>query len=416
VIVEVLAVGTELLLGQTVNSNASEIGMRLAEAGLDHYRQVVVGDNVGRITQALHAASGRADAVIVTGGIGPTQDDLTRDAMAAAAGVEMRFDEDFAERLRAYWESRGREMPASNLRQAEYPDGAVMIRNPKGTAPGLRMRIGDAWVFALPGVPAEMLPMLERDVLPFLVAKAGGSAGVLVSRVVRTWGESESRVSEILADLYEGSVNPTVAFLASAAEIKVRLTARAASEEAADALLDPLEAEVRRRLGPRVFAVGDRAIEEIVLGLARDRGWSLATAESVTGGLVAQRLTSVPGASETFVGSIVAYATDVKRSVLGVPAGLISEHGAVSEEVAIAMAQGAAAALGADVAVATTGEAGPDPQERRVGTIVVAVTTPDGTRARTFRLPGDRERVRLYGSTAALQSLRLGLAGQWWRA
>ncbi|NIR39259.1 MAG: nicotinamide-nucleotide amidohydrolase family protein, partial [Actinobacteria bacterium] len=284
----------------------------------------------------------RADAVIVTGGIGPTQDDLTRDAMAAAAGVEMLFDEDFAERLRDFWESRGREMPASNLRQAEYPDGAVMIRNPKGTAPGLRMRIGDAWVFALPGVPAEMLPMLESDVLPFLIAEAGGSAGVLVSRVVRTWGESESRVSEILADLYEGSVNPTVAFLASAAEIKVRLTARAPSEAEADELLDPLEAEVTRRLGPRVFAVGDRVIEEIVLDLARSRGWTLATAESVTGGLVAQRITSVPGASEAFVGSVVAYATDVKRSVLDVPSDLIDAHGVVSEEVAIAMARGAA--------------------------------------------------------------------------
>jgi nicotinamide-nucleotide amidase len=416
VIVEVLAVGTELLLGQTVNSNASEIGRRLAEAGLDHYRQVVVGDNLGRITQALHAAAGRADAVIVTGGLGPTQDDLTRDAMASAAGVEMRFDADFADRLRDFWESRGREMPASNLRQAEYPDGAAMIRNPKGTAPGLRLRIGDAWVFALPGVPAEMIPMLEREVLPFLIRQAGGQAGVLVSRVVRTWGESESRVSEILADLYEASTNPTVAFLASAAEIKVRLTARAVSEEEANELLDPLEAEVRRRLGPRVFAVGDRTIEQIVLELAGDRGWSLGTAESVTGGLVAQRITGVPGASATFVGSIVAYAADVKRDVLGVPAAMIDEHGAVSEETAVAMATGAADLLGADVVVATTGEAGPDPQERRVGTIVIAVATPQDVRARTIRLPGDRERVRLYGSTAALQSLRLGLAGEWWKA
>ncbi|HSG79035.1 MAG TPA: competence/damage-inducible protein A [Acidimicrobiia bacterium] len=415
-IVEVLAVGTELLLGQHVNSNAAEIGRRLAEAGLDHYRQVVVGDNLGRITQALHAAAGRADAVIVTGGLGPTQDDLTRDAMASAAGVEMRFDAVFAERLREFWESRGREMPPSNLRQAEYPDGSVMIRNSKGTAPGLRLRIGDAWVFALPGVPAEMITMLERDVLPFLIREAGGKAGVLVSRVIRTWGESESRVSELLADLYEASTNPTVAFLASAAEIKVRLTARAPSAAEADELLDPLEDEVRRRLGSRVFAVGDRTIEQIVLDLAADRGWSLGTAESVTGGLVAQRITGVAGASATFAGSVVAYAAGVKRDVLGVPAETIEEHGAVSEETAAAMAMGAAEVLGADVVVATTGEAGPDPQERRVGTIVIAVATPEDVRARTIRLPGDRERVRLYGSTAALQSLRLGLTGEWWRA
>ena len=413
-IVEVLAVGTELLLGQIINSNASEIGRRLAEVGLDHYRQVVVGDNLGRVTQALHAASARADAVIVTGGIGPTQDDLTREAMAAAAGVEMLFDDAYAAHLREFWESRGREMPPSNLRQAEYPDGATMVANPKGTAPGLRMRIGDAWVFALPGVPGEMIPMLEREVLPFLVSEAGGKAGTLVSRVIRTFGESESKVSEILGDLYESSTNPTIAFLASAAEIKIRLTARAETAAQAAALIDPVEAEVCRRLGPRVFAIGDRTVEQIVLDLAAERGWSIGTAESVTGGLIAQRLTSVSGASKTFHGSVVAYGLDVKQSMLGVSAATLDEFGAVSEETACEMAEGAAAALGVDAVVAVTGEAGPDPQERVVGTIIVAVRTPERTLGRTFRLPGDRERVRLYGSTASLQSLRLALTGEWW--
>ena len=415
-IVEVLAVGTELLLGQIVNSNAAEIGSRLADAGLDHYRQVVVGDNHGRIVQALHAATGRADAVIVTGGIGPTQDDMTRQAMASAAGVEVRFDDDYAARLEAYWASRGREMPASNLRQAEYPDGAERIDNPKGTAPGLRMRIGDAWVFALPGVPGEMIPMLERSVLPFLVEEAGGTAGVLVSRVVRTWGESESRVAELLGDLYDSATNPTIAFLASAAEIKVRLTARARTAEEARALLRPVEEEVVDRLGPRVFAVGDRTIEQIVHELAAGAGWSIGAVESMTGGLVAQRLTSVPGASRTFVGSVVAYASGVKAGLVGVAEDIIADHGAVSEPTALEMAAGGRTVLGADVVVAVTGEAGPDPDERAIGTVVVAVATPDDARARTMRLPGDRERVRLYGSTAALHALRLGLTGEWWRS
>ncbi|MFH1329192.1 MAG: molybdopterin-binding protein, partial [Actinomycetota bacterium] len=227
--VEVVAVGTELLLGQIVNGNAAEIGRRLAEAGLDHYHQVVVGDNLGRVVAALTQAVGRSDAVIVTGGVGPTQDDLTREALCAAAGVGMAYSEEMAAHLRDLWaRRRGREMPPSNLRQAEYPQGAVFLPNARGTAPGLRLRIGGAWVFALPGVPQEMLPMLEEQVIPFLVAEAGGG-GVLVSRLIRCWGESESGIAERLDDLYEASTNPTVAFLASAGEIKVRLTARAAT-------------------------------------------------------------------------------------------------------------------------------------------------------------------------------------------
>jgi nicotinamide-nucleotide amidase len=413
VIVEVLAVGTELLLGQIVNSNGAEIGRRLADAGLDHFRQGVVGDNLARVTEAVLAAADRADAVIITGGIGPTPDDITREALCAAAGVEMRFDDDYAERLRAYWERRGRAMPVSNLRQAEYPDGAAFIVNEKGTAPGLRIRVQDAWVFALPGVPQEMLPMLDRDVIPFLLQESGSSGVALVSRVIRTWGESESRVAEVLDDLAV-STNPTVAFLASSGEIKVRLTARAAGAEEAARLLDPLEAEVRRRLGDRVFAVGADPIESIVLALAAERGWSVATAESATGGMVAARFSSVPGASAVFVGSVVAYASEVKRSVLGVPQSVLDEHGVVSEETALAMARGAAERLGADVVVAVTGSAGPEPLEAPVGTMVVAVVTPEDARARVLRMPGDRERARALTTTAALQLTRRALQGRWW--
>jgi nicotinamide-nucleotide amidase len=412
--VEVLAVGTELLLGQIVNSNAAEIGRRLAEAGLDHFHQAVVGDNRNRVAEAIRLAASRSEALIVTGGIGPTQDDITREAICDAAGVGMAFDEAYAGHLRDLWARRGREMPVSNLRQAEHPEGAVLFENPRGTAPGVRMRVGDAWVFALPGVPQEMLPMLEQHVIPFLVGEAGGDTGVVVSRVVRTWGDPESKVAEVLADLYERSANPTVAFLASSGEIKVRLTARAADEAAAAVLLAPLEAEVTARLGRRVFAVDGAPIEEIVLGMARSRGWTMATAESATGGMIAARLTSVPGASDTFVGGIVAYGTAVKAEMLGVEPGLMASEGVVSEPTAVAMAEGAAARLGADVVIAVTGSAGPEPQEQPAGTMVVAVRTPEGARARTQRMPGDRERARTLTTTAGLHLARLAISGDWW--
>lgn len=412
-IVEVLAVGTELLLGQIVNSNATRIGERLADAGLDHYQQTVVGDNTTRIVDALAAACARSDAVIITGGLGPTQDDLTREAMAQAGGVALVFDADQADRLRERWELRGRVMPESNLRQAERPAGSTLIPNRKGTAPGIRMQIGDTWVIALPGVPAEMIPMLEDDVIPFL---RGDDRSVVVSRVIRTWGESESAIGEQLSDLYDASTNPSLAFLASGGEIKVRITAKAETEKVAVDLIVPIEAEVRFRLGSLVFGADGETIEVVVLRLLEDRGWTLGTAESATGGLVAARITSVPGASRVFRGSIVAYATDLKETRLGVPSGLIETHGIVSEAVGVAMAEGARSALGVDVAVGVTGSAGPDPQEQPVGTVVVAVATPDGTNVRTLRLAGDRERVRTLATTASLHLLRRSLQDVDWGA
>ena len=416
-IVEVLAVGTELLLGQIVNTNASTLGARLAEAGLDHYNQQVTGDNIERIAAAIRLAMDRADAVIITGGIGPTQDDLTRDAICAAADVPMVFDQDYADRLRGWWERRGREMPESNLRQAEHPEGAELIINPKGTAPALKLRAGDTWIFAVPGVPAELVPLVDDHIIPFLQTEAGIEAGgVVVSRVLRTWGESESKVDELLGDLFDNSQNPTVAFLASSGEIKIRLTAKAPDHEAAGRLIAPVETEVRRRLGPRVFGADGETIERILFDALVARGWTLATAESATGGLIAARITEVPGASDVFRGSVVAYATDVKSSVLGVPAALVEEHGVVSEPVAVAMAELAAESLGADVAISVTGAAGPDPLGRDAGTMIIGVRTPDRAGARTMFMPGDRERVRTYTATAALHLTRLAISGEGWES
>jgi nicotinamide-nucleotide amidase len=410
-IVEILAIGTELLLGQVVNSNATRIGERLADAGLDHFQQVVVGDNEARIATAIAASCSRADALIITGGLGPTKDDLTREAIARAAGVELIFDPVEEERLRERWTSTGRVMPESNLQQAERPFGSELIANPKGTAPGIRLRIADTWVFALPGVPAEMIPMLENSVIPFL---RGDDDAAVVSRLLRTWGESESAIGERLGDLYDASTNPTIAFLASGGEIKIRITAKAATREEASVMIAPIEATGRERLGKRIFGVDDDTVEVVVLRMLEEREWTLGTAESATGGLIAGRITSVPGASRVFRGSVVSYATEVKESLLEVSADLVTEHGVVSEPVAIAMAEGARRRLGVDVVVAVTGSAGPDPQDRPVGTVVVSVTTPEGSQVRTLQLPGDRERVRTFASTAALQLLRMSLQGVDW--
>ncbi len=410
-IVEVIAVGTELLYGQTVNTNAAEIGVRLAEAGLEHQHSSVVGDHPGRMEDAITLAMSRAGAVIVTGGLGPTQDDITREAIAAATGRKLLYSEEYAERLRRWWESRGREMPESNLKQAEYPDGADLLINPKGTAPGLRLVHDGVLIYAAPGVPAELEDLLDRYIVPDLLERS--DSRVVLNRVLRTYGESESMLGERVADLYSDG-NPSMAFLASAAEIKIRLTAKAATRDEAEAMVAPIEAEIRQRLGKLIFGTDDETIEKILLRLAEETGWSLATAESATGGMVAARITSVPGASAFFRGSVVAYSTDVKRDVLGVPAGMIEEHGVVSVPVAIAMAEGVARVLGADVAVAVTGSAGPEPQGRPVGTMVIGVRTPEKAMARTVSLPGDRERIRTYTATGALQLARLAMTGEWW--
>ena len=415
-IVETVAVGTELLLGQIANTNAAMIGVKLADAGFDHFYQSVVGDNLERMVATINQAIERSDAVIITGGIGPTKDDITRDALARSAGVEMMFSNEYAADLRRRWEARGRTMPESNLRQAEYPEGADMLPNPKGSAPGLRLRIRATWVFAIPGVPAEMSPMVDAEIVPFLRDVSGEEQSVVVSRLVRSWGLSESRVGEMLGDLFDDGSNPTLAFLASAGEIKVRITAKAADIEAAEALIAPVAAEVRRRLGDGVFGEDDATLERVVLDSLRAKGWTLGTAESATGGMIAARLTDVPGASDVFRGSVVAYHADLKRSVLGVDGALIDSDGVVSESVARAMAIGGAEALGADVVVSVTGDAGPDPQDKPVGTMVIGVHTPEDTRVQTLVMPGDRERVRTYTSTAALNLVRLAIAGVWWES
>ena len=407
--VEILAVGTELLLGQIVNTNAAEIATRLADRGMAHHHQAVVGDNATRLEQAIRRSVERADVLIVTGGIGPTQDDITREAVAAVAGVELDFDEAYADMMRERWEALGREFPESNLRQAYRPAGAFVIHNDKGSAPGFGVNVDGCWVIALPGVPAEMLTMLDEQVMPFLQSESGDDNAVVVSRVLRSWGKSEAAVGEMFDDLFQSSSNPTVAFLASSGVIKVRLTARAPTEEEAYELIAPVEAEVRSRLDPHIFGSDDDTIERIIHTRLAEREWTIGTAESATAGIVASRLTSIPGSSATFRGSIGAYAPDLKVSILGVSQSTLDSHGIVSEQTALEMARGARRVLNVDVAVAVTGSAGPAPLETDTGTRCVAVVTPDGEMSRRFRMPGDRERVRTYTATAALHLVRMAM-------
>ncbi len=405
---EVVAVGTELLLGQVVDTNSSWIGEQLALAGIDSHFQTKVGDNRARVVSVLRLALERSDAVIVCGGLGPTHDDITRECIAEVMGVELERHDDIADRIAQMFAGRGRRMADNNLRQADVPVGATVIPQVRGTAPGLICPVGVKVVYAVPGVPHEMREMVTRAIVPDLRERSGETA-VIVSRTLRTWGDSESGLAETLAPLIErldDAGNPTLAFLASGIEgLKVRLTAKAESEAQAATLLAGEEREVRDILGALVFGTDDETMESAVLDLLRAQGRSLALAESVTGGLVAARITSVPGASDVFRGSVVSYATEVKQHVLGVPEGPV-----VTAEAAMAMAEGAARVMGADVALALTGVAGPREQDGQpVGTLFVGLCINGASEAAHLRLPGDRDQMRQFATISALNLLRLRL-------
>ncbi len=417
--VEVLAVGTELLLGQIADTNGAWLGQELAAAGVDSHFHQAVGDNHQRIVLALRTALARSDGVIVCGGLGPTQDDITREAIAEVMNVGLHRDPVVLERIAGFFASRGREMSENNARQADVPEGADVIEQTMGTAPGLICPLGQKVVYAVPGVPYEMADMFSRAILPDLVRRqrADGDVAVIRSRVLRTWGTSESALAQALqgridahqADARTASV--TLAFLASGIEgIKVRLTARAADEDAAAALLDAEEAEVRtalaRTLGDIVFGRDDETMEQVLGDTLARAGLTLGLAESLTGGLIASRLVDVPGSSAWFRGGVVSYASEVKFDVLGVPPGPV-----VTEAAARAMAEGARRITGASVGLGITGVAGPEPAEGQApGTVFVGLALPDGTTGHGLRLPGDRARVRQYSAISALDLLRRTLS------
>lgn len=418
---EVVAIGTELLLGQIVDTNSAWIGEQLALAGIDCAYQTRVGDNLERIVLAFRSALARNEAVIACGGLGPTQDDLTREAIAELTGAELVRDEAIAERIAEMFRSRGREMSPSNLRQADVPVGATPIPQRRGTAPGLVVPVGHKVLYAVPGVPHEMQEMVERAVLPDLRSRASrrGEDAIILSRVLRTWGISESGLADVVAPRFEalereraehpGDAVPTIAFLASGIEgIKVRLTAKAETAAAAEAALQAEEALERALLGEVVFGVDQETMETAVARELLRTGLDLAVAESLTGGLAAARVVAVEGASAWFRGGLVAYATDAKRSQLDLPDGVP----AVSAEAARAMAEGVRQRFEAAVGLATTGVAGPAEQDGQpVGTVFVGLAIgPAPAEAVELHLPGDRERVRQYATISAFDLLRRRLA------
>jgi len=404
---EVVAVGTELLLGQINDTNSSWIGGELAAAGLDSHFQTKVGDNLDRIVSAFRMALDRSDAVIVCGGLGPTQDDITRQAIAEVMGVELVKDEAIVDQIRAMFEKRGRTMAANNELQAFVPVGASVIENRRGTAPGLIAPVGDKVLYAVPGVPHEMKAMVEQVVIPDLQRRSGEPAAI-VSRVLRTWGEAESSLAEKVAprlEALEAAGNPTLAFLASGIEgIKIRITAKAPTRDEAIELIEAEDAELRAILGTLVFGVDEDTMERAAGYLLEERGWSLGVAESMTGGLVASRVVDVPGSSGWFRGGVVSYDSEVKYDVLGVPDGCP----VISERCAKAMAEGVAKVVGADVGLSVTGVAGPATQEDQpVGTVWFGLALPGReTEAVEVHLPGDRLQVRHFACITLMNLLR----------
>ena len=413
--VEIVAVGTELLLGQIPDTNSQWLGEHLAANGIASHFHQHVGDNHDRIVLAFRTALARSDAVIVCGGLGPTQDDITRAAIAEVMNVPLIRDEAIVEAIRKMFGSRGREMPENNLLQADVPKGASIIPQTRGTAPGLICPVGQKVVFAVPGVPYEMTDMFERAILPELLRRErlAGNESVILSRVLRTWGASESGLAEAIGDelsSLDDNSRLTIAFLASGIEgIKVRITARGDSAEHAKELIAEEEVQFRSiinaKLGEIIFGVDDETMEHAIATRLLDKGLTLGVAESVTGGLIASRLVNVIGASKWFRGGVVSYASEVKFDVLGVPVGPV-----VSPEAAEAMAIGAAKLLGSDVGLSVTGVAGPEEQDGHpAGTVFVGIAIGDNVSHVALRLPGDRPRIRAYSAISALDALRKAL-------
>ena len=406
--VEILSVGTELLLGSIVNSDAQALSRELSSLGLNVLYHSVVGDNPGRLRAAVELARGRADVIITTGGLGPTCDDLTKQTLAGCFGKKLVFHPECAQAIRDFFARMGKEMTDNNLQQAYLPEGCRVLDNAWGTAPGCAFEAGGTYVVMLPGPPSECLPMFRERALPWL---ARLSEGVIRSRTLRVFGMGESAVESLLRERMNALTNPTLAPYAKEGEVELRLTAKADSEEAAQALMAPAEAALRRRFGQLIYGVDVPSLESVCLELLKERSLTVSVAESCTGGLLAQRLTDLPGASAAFKGGVVSYWSQVKHDVLNVPNDLLFQYGAVSEPVARAMAEGVRTLTGSDLALAVTGVAGPDPDDRGnpVGLVYTALAAPDGCWTKELHLAGAgarRDRIRALAANHALDMAR----------
>lgn len=408
---ELIAIGTELLLGNIANTDAQMISEGLSELGINVYYHTVVGDNPDRVRQAVEIARSRADIIITTGGLGPTCDDLTKVALAEAFGKKLIYHEPSAQRIRERFAAMERPVTENNYQQAMVPEGCTVLDNDWGTAPGVAFEADGTHVILLPGPPRECEMMFRHRAVPYLKAL---SDGVIVSRTVKTFGIGESAAEALLRDLMNSLHNPTLAPYAKPTGTELRITAHAATEEEAYALIAPVEEQVKEIMGDHVIGVNVNSIQEICLNLLKEKGLTLGTAESCTGGLIAKLITDLPGASAVLKGGVVSYTNEVKAGVLGVPQKMLDQYGAVSPQVAEAMARGAKKVLGCDIALSATGVAGPDPDDRGnpVGLVYLGLAYGEDCIVQEYHAgKGDRDRIRRLSSGTALDMVRRYLTG-----
>ena len=406
-VVELVSVGTELLLGNIVNTNARYLSEKFAMLGLSVYYQTTVGDNRERMTEVIRTALSRADVVVLNGGLGPTEDDITKDVCAELMGAELKEDPEVRAHLEDWYRQRNKkDVPDSNWRQALVPEGAVVFHNTNGTAPGLALEKNGKTAILLPGPPNELYPMVENQVCPYFQKR---QSEVIYSRMIKICGYGESKVEEMLLDLIDHQTNPTLATYAKTKEVHLRVTARAKSEEEAKKLLKPVIKEIKKRFGNAIYTTNEQdTLEAVVVDLLKKYGLTVTTAESCTGGLVAARLVNVPGASEVFREGFVTYSNKAKKKYLDVSKSTLRKYGPVSEQTAKEMATGGVFATDADACVAVTGLAGPDggTEEKPVGLVYIACYMKDSVKVEEYRFKGNREKVREQATVQALDLLR----------
>lgn len=405
---EIIAVGTELLLGNIVNSNARYLSERLAALGIDVFYHITVGDNKSRLQEVLKTAMQRSDIIITTGGLGPTDDDMTKEGVAAALGLKLVAHQESLDKIEGYFKMGNRAMPDCNRKQGYIPEGASVLENNNGTAPGILVEKDSRAIILLPGPPKEMMPMFEQSVYPYLKAK---SNDVIKSKTLRVVGVGESSIQEMLQQIFDTQTNPTVAPYAKDGEVHLRITAKCHVEAEADNLLEKMEKQITEILGHNIYGFDEESLEYIVYKLLKNKNMTISIAESCTGGMISSRLTNVSGVSAVFMNSIVTYSNQAKMKFLNVKEETLLKHGAVSAETAQEMALGIKQVSNTDVGISVTGVAGPDggTAEKPVGLFYIGLAMGDRVEAHRFCFPASREKVRWNAATRALDIVRRAL-------